>query len=50
MEYVEKYKELKDKNKLDTFMAKKLAKNAKKDHRFLPYERRPSSHHQFPDE
>lgn len=40
MEYVEKYKELQGKNNLKKFMAKKLAKNAKKDHRFLPYQRR----------
>jgi hypothetical protein len=39
LEMVEKFKELKKENKLESFMAKRLAKNAKKDHRLLPSKR-----------
>jgi len=42
---LEKYKELKSSNKLDKYLAKKMAKNAKKDRVYTPFRRRlpPSS-------
>jgi len=39
-EMVEKFNQLKKENKLESFMAKRLAKNAKKDHRLLPKKRK----------
>lgn len=40
MELVEKFKELESKGKLDKYLAKRRKRNASKDHRLLPSERR----------
>eukprot|EP01118_Nematostelium_gracile_P018171 TRINITY_DN7999_c0_g1_i1.p1 TRINITY_DN7999_c0_g1~~TRINITY_DN7999_c0_g1_i1.p1 ORF type:complete len:278 (+),score=107.59 TRINITY_DN7999_c0_g1_i1:40-834(+) len=39
-EMVEKFKQLKKDNRLDSYMATRMARNAKKDHRMLPTKRR----------
>jgi len=48
LEMVEKFKHLKESNKLETFMQKRVAKNAKKDHKFVPWQRRSGNSIEFP--